>query len=119
MERIDIALSPLVRPANINRGTVIGIDRDGKRRSDALLPQGWSVRPRDGNTLYHQPPRQFIRWVFQRLKWKRTRCSCIIADHDDVARCDCAIQFSPAKQPRADRILPPAPPPTPPPTSPS
>src|SRR5216684_2130925 len=105
MERIDVALASLVRPANINRGTVIGIDRDGKRRSDALLPQGWSVRPRDGNALDHQPPRQFVRWVFQRLKWKRTSCSCIIADHDDVARCNCAIEFSPAKEGCVDGVV--------------
>src|SRR5437899_12636946 len=40
MERIDIAFAPAVRPADINRGTVIRIYRYGKCRTDTLLPQG-------------------------------------------------------------------------------
>src|SRR6266436_3644562 len=98
MESINVALAPVIRPADIHRGTVVRIDGYGKRRTDALLPQGRRIRPRNGDALDHDPPRQFVRGVLQSLEGIGTRSSGIVPHHDNVTSRNRAVEFSPAKE---------------------
>src|SRR5882762_3659613 len=98
MQRINISFPPVVRPANVHLGTVIRIDGYGKCGADAFLPQGWSVRPRDGDTLNHNPPWQFVRRILQRLERIGTSSSRVVADNDYVTSRNGAVEFSPPKK---------------------
>ena len=57
MERIDVALASVVGPTDVHRGTVIGIDGDGKRGTDSFLTQCGRIGPRNGGALDDDPAR--------------------------------------------------------------
>src|SRR5439155_23747178 len=98
VQRINVAFAPVVRPTVVNRGTVIRVDVYRKRRTDALLPQGRRIGPWDRNALNHNPPRQFVRWILQRLERIGSCSSCVVTDNDYIAGRDGAVKFSPAKE---------------------
>src|SRR6267154_396157 len=93
------------RPADVHRGTVVRIDGYGKCRTNAFLPQGWSIRPRDGDTLSHNPPWQFVRRILQRLERIGTSSSRVVADNDYVTSRNGAVEFSPPKKGCVNRIV--------------
>ena len=105
MEGVDVSFASAIRPTHIHRGTVIRIDCDGKRRTNSFLPQRGGIRPRDRDLLDDQPPGQFVRRIFQRLKRLGASCSAVIPDNNHVAGGDGTIELAPAEKGYVDRIV--------------
>src|SRR6267154_347947 len=46
MERVDVSFARAIRPTHVDGGTVIRIDRDGQRGTDAFLAESGGIGPR-------------------------------------------------------------------------
>src|SRR5467141_1504041 len=105
MERIDVALASMVGPTDVQRGTVIGIDGDGKRGTDSFLTQRGPIGPRNRCALDDKAARKFIGWVSERLERIEASASGIVAHDHHVAGGGCTVKFAPAEKGHVDGIV--------------
>src|SRR5437016_11515846 len=96
MQGIDVALASVVSPTEVHRGTVMGIDGDGKRGTDSFLTQCGRIGPRNGGALHDQTARKFIGRVSKRLERMGAGATGSVAHDHNVARGACTVKVAPA-----------------------
>src|SRR5467141_191781 len=105
MERIDVALASVVGPTDVDRGTVAGVDGDGKSGTNSFLTQRGPIGPRNRCALDDKAARKSIGWVSERLERIGASASGIVAHDHHVAGGGCTVKFAPAEKGHVDGIV--------------